>query len=125
VIAANLNWNPSELQNAISIGLSEVMKDMFMYTDMPEELPAFVTVCQKLDHLIHQHQAEKAAQNKGRGAGFASPVASVTSENSRDGLCGIYCGIYWTCTYGSPRRQKQDFGQEIGKEVSRWEVIVQ
>jgi len=64
VIATDLDWNPSALRNALRIGLSEEMKDSFTYSDMPEELPAFVTVCQKRDNQIRQRRAEKAAQNK-------------------------------------------------------------
>jgi hypothetical protein len=73
VIAADLDWNPSALRNAVRMGLSEEMKDSFTYSDMPEELPAFVTVCQKRDNQIWQRQVEKAAQNKGSGICFASP----------------------------------------------------
>ena len=54
VIAADLDWNPSGLQNALRMGLSEEMKDSFTYRNMPEELPAFVTVCQKRDIQIRQ-----------------------------------------------------------------------
>jgi len=73
VIAADLDWNRSALRNALRMGLSEEMKDSFTYSDMPEELPAFVTVCQKPDNQIRQRRAEKAAQNTGSGIGFASP----------------------------------------------------
>jgi len=52
VIAADLDWNPSALRNALWMGLSEEMKDSFTYSAMPEELPAFVTVCQKRDNPI-------------------------------------------------------------------------
>jgi len=52
VIAADLDWNPSALRNALRSGLSEEMKDSFIHTDMPEELPAFVTLCQKRDNQI-------------------------------------------------------------------------
>jgi hypothetical protein len=45
VIAADLDWNPSALQNGQRMGLSEEMKDSITCSDMPEELPAFVTVC--------------------------------------------------------------------------------
>ena len=72
VIAAELDWNPSALRNALRKGLSEEMKESFMYSDMPEELPAFVTVCQKRDNQIRQRCAEKVVQNKGGGTGFAS-----------------------------------------------------
>jgi len=34
--------------------LSEEMKHSFTYSDMPEELPAFMTVCQKWDNQIRQ-----------------------------------------------------------------------
>jgi len=73
VIAAYLDWNPSALRNALRIGLSEEMKDSFTYSDMPDNLPAFVMVCQKWDDQIQQRRAEKSAQNKGWGIGFASP----------------------------------------------------
>jgi len=63
VIAAELDWNPSALRNALWMVLSEEMKDSFTYSDKPEELPAFVTVCQKRDNQIRQRRAEKAAQN--------------------------------------------------------------
>jgi len=55
------------------MGLSKEMKDSFTYSDMPEELPAFVTVCQKRGNQIRQRRAEKAAQNKGGGTGSGSP----------------------------------------------------
>jgi len=73
VIAADLDWNPSALRNALRMGLSEEMKDSFTYSNMPEELPAFVTICQKRDNQIWQRRAGKAAQNKGSRIGFASP----------------------------------------------------
>jgi hypothetical protein len=44
VIAADLDWNNSALRNALRMELSEEMKDFFTYSDMSEELPAFVTV---------------------------------------------------------------------------------
>jgi hypothetical protein len=40
---------------------------------MPAEIPLVVTVCHKRDNQIRQRPAEKAAQNKGAGIGFASP----------------------------------------------------
>jgi len=54
VIAADLDWNPSALRNTLRIGLSKEIKDSFTYSNMPEELPAFVTVCQKRDIQIRQ-----------------------------------------------------------------------
>ena len=54
VITVDLDWNPLALRNAIRMALSEGMKDFFMYSDMPEELPAFVTVCQQQDNPIRQ-----------------------------------------------------------------------
>jgi hypothetical protein len=42
VIAADLDWNLSALRNALSSGVSEEMKDSFIHTYMPDELPAFV-----------------------------------------------------------------------------------
>jgi hypothetical protein len=64
VIAADLDWNPSALRNALRSGLSEEMKHCFIYTDMPDKLPAFVVLCQKQDTRIRQRTAEKAAQQK-------------------------------------------------------------
>jgi hypothetical protein len=58
VIAADLDWNPSALRNALRSGLSEEMKDSFIHTDMPDDLPAFVTLCQKRDNQIRQRKAE-------------------------------------------------------------------
>jgi len=52
VIAADLDWNSSALRSALRMGLSEEMKDSFTLSDMPEELPAFVMVCQKQDTQI-------------------------------------------------------------------------
>jgi len=72
VIAADLDWNPSALRNTLRMGLSEEMKDSFTYSHMPEELPAFVTVCQKWDPQIRQRCGEKVAQNPGGGTGFTS-----------------------------------------------------
>jgi len=51
-IFADLDWTPSALRNALQIWLSNAMKDSFTYSDMPEELPAFVTVCQQRDNQI-------------------------------------------------------------------------
>jgi len=64
VIAADLDWNPSALRNALRSGVSEEMKDSFIHTDMLDELPAFVTLCQKRDNQIPQRKAERAAQHK-------------------------------------------------------------
>jgi hypothetical protein len=62
VIAAALDWNPSALRNALRMGLSEEITDTCTYSDMPETLPAFVTVCQKPDDQIRQRHAEQAVQ---------------------------------------------------------------
>jgi len=62
---------------------------------MPEELPTFGTVCQKRDNQIRQRRAEKAAQNKGCGIGFASPrppPASKTPETAPSGTVAGYTG---------------------------------
>jgi hypothetical protein len=73
VIAADLDWNPSALGNALRMGLSKEMQDSFTYSDKPGHLPAFVMVCQKQDNQIRQWRAEKAEQNKAGGIGLASP----------------------------------------------------
>jgi len=82
VIAADLDWIHSALQNVLRMGLSEEMKNSFTYSDMPEELPAFVMVCPKRDNQIRQRRAEKAAQNKAGGIGFASPRPPPLSKDS-------------------------------------------
>jgi len=95
VIAADLDWNPSALRNALRMGLSEEMKDSFTYSDMPEELPALVTVCQKRDNQIRQRRAEKVGQNKGSGIGFASPrppPAPKAPETAPAGTIAGYTG---------------------------------
>jgi hypothetical protein len=73
VIAADLDWKSSALRNALRMGLSEEIKHSFIYSDMPEEHPAFITVSQKRDNQIRQRCAKKAAQIRGSGIGFASP----------------------------------------------------
>jgi len=92
VIAADLDWNPSALRNALRIGLSEEMKDSFTYSDMPEELPAFVTVCQKRDNQIRQRRAEKAAQNRGSRIGFASSKPSPAQRTPEMAPAGTVAG---------------------------------
>jgi hypothetical protein len=72
VIAADLDWNPSDLRTALTMVLAVQMKDSFTYRDMPEEFPAFVMVWQKWDNQILQRRAEKVANNNGCGIGFAS-----------------------------------------------------
>jgi hypothetical protein len=73
IIAADFDWNPLAQWNALIMGLSDETKDMFTYSNMPEELPVFVTVCQMQDNQIRQPRVDKAAQNTGRGVGFATP----------------------------------------------------
>jgi len=52
VIPLDLDWNSSALWNALQMGLSKEMMDSCVYSDMPEEHAAFVTVGQKQDNLI-------------------------------------------------------------------------
>jgi len=54
VIAADLDWNPSALRDALRMVLSEEIKDSFTYSDMPEDLPTFMTICQKRHNKICQ-----------------------------------------------------------------------
>jgi len=97
VIAADLDWNPSALRNALRSGLSEEMKDSFIHTDMPEELPAFVTLCQKRDNQIRQRKAEKAAQQKwttsaGSPSAPRAPVPPRAPEAAPAGTVPGYTG---------------------------------
>ena len=77
VIAADLDWNLSALRNALQMGLSEDMKYSMRYSNVPEELPVFVTVCQKRYYQIRQQRVEKAAKNKGGWTGFASSAGPL------------------------------------------------
>jgi len=97
VIAADLDWNPSALRNALRSGLSEEMKDSFIHTDMPDELPAFVTLCQKRDNQTRQRKAEKAAQHKwttsaGSPSAPRAPVPPRAPEVAPAGTVAGYTG---------------------------------
>jgi len=73
VVAVNLDWNPAALQNGLRMGLSKEMKDSSTSSDMPDDLPAFVTVCQKRYNQISQRRAEKSVQNYCGRIGLTSP----------------------------------------------------
>jgi hypothetical protein len=97
VIAADLDWNPSALRNALRSGLSEEMKDSFIHTDMPDELHAFVTLCQKRDNHIRQRKAEKAAQHKwtsstGSPSAPRAPAPPKAPEIAPAGTIARYTG---------------------------------
>jgi hypothetical protein len=51
-IAADLDWNPSALRNTLRMELAEEIQHSMTYSDIPEELPAFITVCQTRDFQI-------------------------------------------------------------------------
>jgi len=86
-MAADLDWNPSALWNALQMGLYEAMKDPVTYSNMAEELPGFVTVCRKCDYQIGQQRAEKAAQNNGGGKGFASSPRPCIRKSPQNSSC--------------------------------------
>jgi hypothetical protein len=46
VITADVDWNASPWGNAHQLGLSEDINDWVTYSDLPQKLPVFVTVCQ-------------------------------------------------------------------------------
>jgi hypothetical protein len=97
VIAADLDWNPSALRNALMSELSEEMKDSFIHTDMPDELPAFVTLCQKRDNQIRQRKAGKAAQHKwttsvGSPSAPRAPAPPEAPEAAPAGTVAGYTG---------------------------------
>jgi len=54
VFAVDLDWNPMALWNALRMGLSKELKNSFTYSDIPEELPVFLMVCQKRDNQMSQ-----------------------------------------------------------------------
>ena len=73
------------------------MKDSFIHTDMPEELAAFVTLCQKRDNEIRQRKAEKAAQHKwttsaGSSSAPRTPAPPRTPETAPAGTVAGYTG---------------------------------
>ena len=72
VIAADVDWNASALQNAVWMGWAEEMKDSFQYSDLPEELATFATVNLKWDNQIRPWRVEKAAHNQFGGRGIVS-----------------------------------------------------
>jgi len=57
--------------------LSEELKDFFIHTDMPDDLPVFGTLCQKRDNQIRQGRGEKAAQHKWTGLTGSSTTPKV------------------------------------------------
>jgi hypothetical protein len=97
IIAADLDWNPLALWNALRSGLSKAMKYCFIHTDMPDELPAFVTVCQKRDNQIWQRKAEIEAQYKwtiltGSPSAPRAPAPPKAPEATAVGTVGGYTG---------------------------------
>jgi hypothetical protein len=71
------------------------MKDSVTYSNMPDELPAYGTVCQKQDNQIRQRRAKKAAQNEGGRVGFASarpPVPPKVPKTAQAGTVAGYNG---------------------------------
>jgi hypothetical protein len=97
VIAADLDWNPSALRNALRSGLSEEMKDSFIHTDMQDELPAFGTLCQKWVNQIRQRRAENAAQHEwtssiGSPSAPREPAPPKVPETAPAGTVAGYTG---------------------------------
>jgi len=94
VIAADLDLNPSALRNVLRSGLTEEMKDSFIHSAMPDELPAFVPLCQKRDNQIRQRKAEKATQHKWTSSiGFPStPRAPTPQKAPENAPAGIVSG---------------------------------
>jgi hypothetical protein len=97
VIAADLDCNPSAHQYALRSGLSEQMKDSIIYTDMPDELPAYVTLCQKRDTQIRQRKVEKATQHKwtpsiGSPSAPRAPAPPKTPEVASAGTVDAHTG---------------------------------
>ena len=92
VIAADLDWNALAIRKVLRMGLSEEIQDSFTYSDMCEELPAFVTVCQKRDNQIRQRGAERAVRNKGDVIGLASPRPSTIPKAPEMAPAGTVAG---------------------------------
>jgi len=118
VIAADLDWNPSALRNALRMGLSEEMKDSFTYSDMPDELPAFVTVCQKRDNQIRQRRAGKAAQNKASGIGFASPRPPPAPKAPEPAPAGTVAGYTGPATIDLSTGKRRISAEERAKRFA-------
>jgi len=121
VIAAHLDWNNSAMQNTLRIGLSEDITDSFTYSDMLEELPAFVTMDQKRDNYIQQRRVEQASQNTGGGPGFTSscrPLAlqRITPEFPLGQWLDIADQDLWIITQaeGGSLRKKGQRGLQMG-----------
>ena len=84
MVAAVLDRKPLAQRNALRMGLSEEMKDCFTHSTMLQELTILMTVSQKWENLIPQHQAENASQNKGQGTGFATAPRPHTHMKGPD-----------------------------------------
>ena len=121
MIAADLDWNPLALQNAVHMGISEEMTDSFKYSDMPEELPAFVTVCQRLVIQIRQWRAEQAAQNTGGGTGFASsPRPPAPPKNPAGAHAGTVAGYTGPATIELSAGRSRISAVERAKRFTDW-----
>jgi len=71
------------------------MKDSCTYGDMPEDLPAFVTVCQLRYNQIRQWKAEKSAHSKcgvGSGSSPKVPTPRKAPETAPAGMVAGYTG---------------------------------
>jgi hypothetical protein len=118
LIATDLDWNPSALRNSLRVGLSEEMKDSFTYSNMPDELPVFVTVCQKRDNQIRQRRAENAAQNKGSGIGFASPRPPPAPKAPETAPAGTIAGYTGPAPMDLSAGKRQISAQERAKRFA-------
>jgi len=54
VITTDLDWNSSDLWNALRMGLSKEFNNSLQYSDKQKELCAFVALCQKRNKLVWQ-----------------------------------------------------------------------
>jgi hypothetical protein len=54
VIAADLDWNLVALRNTLRMVLSEEIRDSITSSEIPEDLLAFRTLCQKRGNQIQQ-----------------------------------------------------------------------
>ena len=58
-LITDLDYNDSAKRNALRRGISDELKDALMYRDIPDSLPDFISLCQKLDNQIRARNAEK------------------------------------------------------------------
>ena len=125
VIAANLDWNPSALRNALRMGLSEEMKHSFTNSDTPRRSSRVWDGLSKAGKSnLTTASGEGHIKSNGRDGFRLFPQTPCFPERPRRRPRWKGCWIYRTSAHGSQRWQEKDFGGRESKEVCGWEVFI-